>query len=139
MAQAFQRQEPPGQHDHRDVILTALPTAPLKMIQPQLFFHLVIILLDFPTRFNQSHEPSQAAANRQDFDKKYRVDAASVRVIAPAARPIATPTARWDVGPVSPTPFPSPRTLLDELLQGLQLDSHRLDRLAPSSKRRPRR
>lgn len=64
----FQGQKPLGQYDHRGVMMPSSHPAeagPSLMIQTELFVELLVILIDCPARFGQSHPPPQAATGRQ--------------------------------------------------------------------------
>src|SRR4051812_44794630 len=52
-AQSLQLQEPVGQEAHGGVVVKARPRAPLEVVQPQLFFELLIALLDVPAALPQ--------------------------------------------------------------------------------------
>ena len=46
-------------HDHRHVMVPALPIAPFIVIQAEFFFELVIILFDLPTAFDEFYDTAQ--------------------------------------------------------------------------------
>ena len=53
------------EHDHRYVMVPALPVATLIVIQAEFFFELVIVLLDLPAALDQPHDPPQRGAGRE--------------------------------------------------------------------------
>ena len=53
------------EHDHRDVVMPALPVAAFVVVQSEFFLQLVIFLLDFPTALDQPHQPPQRVVSRK--------------------------------------------------------------------------
>ena len=47
------------EHDHRDVVVPALPVAPFVVVQAEFFFQLMVVLLDLPPALDQTHQPPQ--------------------------------------------------------------------------------
>src|SRR3982750_4870045 len=61
----FPAQKQVRQHHHRDVVVPARPAPALEVIQPQLFLHLLVVLLHPPTPPCRGHQPPPARAFRQ--------------------------------------------------------------------------
>ena len=54
-----------GQHDQRHVMMPAVPTATLIVIQPEFLFELLIVLLDLPTGLGHLYQPAETVGGGQ--------------------------------------------------------------------------